>query len=159
MATSQTQPPPPSGEFRHCRTSFFGFYWTWNLSTGLRSCLGNHWIKKFRALEYEIGNHWIQKLEKIGRCQYNKEQNCPVVREDVLCIHGSMLKSLLCRFALANLPKTKILAASCKHILATSHFRFCEAMESKIPRFSDQQKNKKLISNFSAFQFLRSKVR
>ena len=32
------------------------------------------------------------------------------------------------------LPKTKILVASSKLILATTHFRFCEAMESKIPR-------------------------
>ena len=35
--------PPPLGEFRHCRTSIFGFCWTWDLqkNTGLRNCLGN----------------------------------------------------------------------------------------------------------------------
>ena len=44
----------------------------------------------------------------------------------------------LCRFALANLLKTKILAASCKPILATTHVRFCEAMGSKIPRILSQ---------------------
>ena len=49
-------PPLPSGEFRHCRTSIFGFYWTWDLqkSTGLRNCVGN-WIKKLEPLDYEIG--------------------------------------------------------------------------------------------------------
>ena len=31
-------------------------------STGLGNCVGNHWIKLFRALDEETGNHWIKKL-------------------------------------------------------------------------------------------------
>ena len=43
--------PLPSGKFRRCRTSIFGFYWTWNFqkNTGLRNCLGNRRLQASRC--------------------------------------------------------------------------------------------------------------
>ena len=142
----------------------FYWTWYFQKSTGLRNCLGTagckpigatpHLIPRGRGIQnYQLPTFAVLKQvlpcgpcyrqpPNVGPkipcntrgCQCKKEQNCQVVREDILCIHGSELKSFLCCFALANLPKTKILAASCKPILATTHVRFCEAMGSKIPR-------------------------
>ena len=59
------------------------------------------------------------------------------------CIHGSGLKSFLRRFALANLPKTKILAASCKPILATTVRQWSPKFPEPSAKaaFSDQQES------------------